>query len=127
MNPIHHISFSVTDVVRSAVWYQKLIGQAEVIEREGEGWRRIRLNWPTGLVISLTQHDATSETDSFTHSRVGLDHIGLACADEADVRSWHAKIEELGFTHGPLEDVAYGWAVTARDPDNIAIEFFCAK
>jgi hypothetical protein len=36
-------------------------------------------------------------------------------------------LDDLGFEHGPIEDVPYAWAVTARDPDNIPLEFFCAK
>lgn len=127
MSPIHHVSFSVTNVANSADWYQKLLGKAQVLERQGEGWTRIRLDWPTGLVISLTQHDETQIKDQFSHLRVGLDHISLICKNADEVRNWHSKLSELEFEHGPLEDVAYGCAVTARDPDGIPIEFFCAK
>lgn len=127
MNSIHHITLTVTDAAKSARWYQDLLGEATIIERAGEGWKRTRMNWPNGLVIGVTEHDATPSGDTFSHARVGLDHIGLGCSDETEVREWHSKLESLGFEHGPLEDVAYGWAVTARDPDNIAIEFFCAK
>ncbi len=127
MSPIHHITLTVTDAAQSAAWYQALLGEATVIERVGDGWKRTRMSWPNGLVIGVTEHDTTASGDSFSHDRVGLDHIGLACANEAEVIDWHAKLENLGFEHGPLEDVAYGWAVTARDPDNIAIEFYCAK
>lgn len=127
MNRIHHITLTVTDLAKSAAWYQQLLGDAQVIEREGPGWKRIRLNWPDGLVLSFTRHDETDAGESFDHRRVGLDHIGLGCVDEAEVSGWCEKLENLGFEHGPLEDVPYGWAVTARDPDNIAVEFFCAK
>jgi hypothetical protein len=42
-----------------------------------------------------------------------------------EVREWAATLTRLGFDHGPVEEAPYGWAVTARDPDNIPIEFFC--
>lgn len=126
-NPIHHITLTVNDIEATATWYRSLLGEATVIHREGPDWRRLRLNFPSGLVLSFTQHDAAAEGQKFSHLTVGLDHIGLACESENEVRGWAAKLDELGFKHGPVEDVPYGWAVTARDPDNIPIEFFCAK
>lgn len=126
-HPVHHITLSVTNADESAKWYQQLLGPATVIERHGQGWRRVRMNWSSGLVIGVTEHEGTDVHERFDHRRVGLDHIGLTCDGESEVRDWKSKLEELGFEHGPLEDVAYGWAVTARDPDGIAVEFFAAK
>ncbi len=123
---VHHVTLTVTDPVRSASWYQALLGPAAVIDREGPTWHRLRMQWPTGLVIAVTAHEGTG-SDRFDETRVGIDHLGLGCADEAEVRGWHQLLEDLGFEHGPIEDAPYGWAVTARDPDGIAIEFFCAK
>ena len=127
INPIHHITLTVNDAESTATWYQSLLGEATVIRREGPGWKRVRLNFPSGLVLGFTQHDAAAKGQKFSHLTVGLDHIGLACASESEVRGWAAKLDELGFEHGPVEDVSYGWAVTARDPNNIPIEFFCSK
>lgn len=124
---VHHVSLSVTDPERSAQWYQALLGEASVITREGPGWRRLRLQWPDGLVIGLTHHETTDAAAAFDHTRVGLDHLGLACPDEETVRAWATRLDSLGFTRGPVEDVPYGWAVTARDPDGIAVEFFASR
>lgn len=124
---IHHLTLTVTDVEASAQWYDALLGESTRIERSGDGWQRIRMAWPSGLVIGVTAHDATAEGDSFAPARVGLDHIGLACSSEREVRAWAQRLDGLGVERGPVEDVPYGWAVTARDPDGIAIEFFCAK
>ncbi len=126
-NPIHHITLTVNDVEISANWYKSLFGDASEIRREGPGWKRIRMTWPNGLVIGVAQHDDALPEQKFSHLVVGLDHIGLACESEDDVRSWVKKLDELGFEHGPFENVVYGWAVTTRDPDNIPIEFFCSK
>jgi catechol 2,3-dioxygenase-like lactoylglutathione lyase family enzyme len=121
---VHHVTLSVTDVRRSADWYQSLLGPADEVERQGPTWERIRMRWPSGLVIGVTRHDATGAA-VFDFTRPGLDHLGLSCESEDEVRSWWTRVEELGMDHGPLEEVSYGWAVTARDPDGIAIEFFC--
>jgi glyoxylase I family protein len=122
---IHHVTLTVTDVSRSADWYQRLLGPAATVRREGPTWERIRMQWPNGLVIGVTRHHATDQ-NVFDCTTVGLDHIGLGCATADEVRAWKARLEDLGVDHGPLEEVSYGWAVTARDPDGIAIEFFCA-
>lgn len=127
MPAVHHVSLSVTDPERSAGWYQALLGRASIVNRVGPDWHRVRMQWPNGLVIGLTCHDVTSPESVFDHTRVGLDHLGLGCPDEASVRAWAARLDTLGFTRGPVEDVPYGWAVTTRDPDGIAVEFFAPK
>lgn len=127
MNPIHHITLSVSDLKQTSDWYLKLLGDAEVIHREGEGWHRVRLNWANGLVLSFAKHDQSIPTEKFSHLRIGLDHIGISCRDEVEVIDWFNKLEALQVEHGPIEDAPYGWAVTARDPDNIPVEFYCPK
>ena len=127
MPPLHHLTLTVTDAERSATWYQALLGDATVIEREGPTWIRKRLQWPDGLVLGFTRHLGTPAEACFDHERIGLDHIGLECANEAEVRSWADRMSDLGIHHGPVEDVPYGWAVTGRDPDGIAVEFFCPR
>lgn len=124
---VHHVTLTVSDIERSATWYQDVLGPADAARRSGDGWERIRLAWPHGLVIGVTAHNATTAADSFDHARIGLDHIGLGCASEDEVRAWATRLDELGIDRGPVESVPYGWAVTARDPDGIAIEFFCPK
>jgi len=124
---VHHVTLTVLDAERSAEWYQRVLGPADAVTRAGDGWHRIRMAWPDGLVIGVTAHEATAAGDAFDARRVGLDHIGLACSSEDEVRAWADRLDELGVDRGPVETVPYGWAVTARDPDGIAIEFFCAK
>jgi catechol 2,3-dioxygenase-like lactoylglutathione lyase family enzyme len=123
---IHHLTLTVTNAEASAAWYQRLLGPADVVRREGDGWTRVRMQWPNGVVIGVTQHDGTAGAERFDHQRIGLDHVGLGCAAEADVRGWADLMEREGITHGPVETAPYGWAVTARDPDGIPVEFFCA-
>jgi catechol 2,3-dioxygenase-like lactoylglutathione lyase family enzyme len=124
---VHHLTLTVSDVDRSATWYQSLIGPAEAIRRTGPGWQRIRMQWSSGLVIGVTAHDTTPAGDAFDHGRVGLDHVGLSCRNEAEVRLWARRLDEIGAIRGPVEDVPYGWAVTGRDTDSIPVEFFAPK
>ncbi len=122
---IHHLTLTVNDVDVSAQWYQRLLGEADVVQREMLEFRRVRMSWPDGLIIGVTQFKGTAAPDLFSPERVGLDHVGLACESPDEVRKWAQRITDLGYTRGPVEEAPYGWAVTSRDPDNIPVEFFC--
>jgi catechol 2,3-dioxygenase-like lactoylglutathione lyase family enzyme len=126
--PIHHITLSVSDVGASVAWYEALFGPADIVEREGDGWKRTRMTWPAldDLRIAVMSHDTAPE-GRFSHLNRGLDHLGFDCTTADQVAAWADKLDTLGFEHGPIEDVPYAWVVTARDPDNIPIEFFCGK
>ena len=123
----HHIPLPVIDKAASVEWYQKLFGEASVTPRSGPGWTRARLAWPSGLIIGLTENTKTREGQSFDEGNIGLDHVGISCESESEVRAWAIKLDALGFNRGPVEDVSYCWAVTTRDPSGIPIEFFCLK
>lgn len=127
-NTLHHITLSVSDVSATVEWWQALLGPADIVEREGEGWKRTRMTWPDrgDLRIAAMSHD-DAPPGTFSHLNRGLDHLSFECESAAEVDAWAAKIDELGFERGPTEDVQYGWIVTARDPDNIPVEFFCGK
>ena len=127
MNAIHHIALSVSDLKQTSEWYLKLFGDAEVFHSKGEGWKRVLLVWANGSLISFTKHEESDPGEPFSHLRMGLDHIGISCRDEAEVVDWFNRLSELQFEHGPIEDASYGWSVTARDPDNIPVEFFSPK
>ena len=121
---VHHVTLTVTDPDRSAAFYQRLLGPAEVAERTGNGWRRLRLLWPNGLMLGVSTFTTTGPQDRFDPSRVGLDHVGFAVEDEAAVRAWAARMDTLGIARGPVEEVPYAVAVTGRDPDGLPIEFY---
>lgn len=124
---IDHLTLTVTDVERSATWYEAVIGPASRVRRTGPGWHRIRLSWPSGLVIGLTAFDDAPAGDHFDPRRIGMDHLGLGCSSGEEVYRWAEHLDALGAQRGPVEDVPYGWAVTARDPDGIPVEFFCLR
>jgi len=119
---VHHVTLTVSDVRRSADFYQSLFGPADVADRQGPGWNRLRLLWPNGLMIGVTRFDA--DADRFDPSRVGLDHVGFGVESADAVYGWVRRMDELGIEHGPVEDVPHAVVVTGRDPDGIPIEFY---
>ena len=46
-------------------------------------------------------------------------------ADRAELETWARRLDELGVEHGGIKDASYGSGVSFRDPDGIALEFFC--
>lgn len=124
---IHHLTLTVNSIEASLKWYQGLFGDAILVNRDGASWKRIRAQWPSGLILGFTEHQQSEPDEKFSHLRIGLDHIGLGCAVKEEVLAWKTKLESLGYVHGPFEEPAYGWAVTARDPSGIAVEFFAIK
>ena len=124
---LHHFTYTVADPQRSAAFYQALFGPGEAVERKGEGWTRIRVRWPNGLMLGFTRQETTPAANTFDPRRLGMDHVGFGCATEQEVHDWAARFDELGVPHGPIEEETYAVVVTGRDPDNIPVEFFWAR
>lgn len=44
----------------------------------------------------------------------------------ADLEKWCDRLDNLGIAHGSIKTAHYGSGISFRDPDNIALEFFCS-
>jgi catechol-2,3-dioxygenase len=62
--------------------------------------------------------------DAFQERRLGLDHVAFGVPDRAALEQWEKRLDELGIAHGDIVDAHYGSAISFRDPDGIALEFF---
>ena len=124
---IHHLALTVSDRQESAKWFQDLFGVANVVDREGPGFKRYVLQWPDGLWLGVTEHEGCVKESKFSHLNMGMDHVGLLCENKEALEEWKIKLETLGYEHGPIEEMPSYWAVTARTPDNIPVEFYCFK
>ena len=78
-----------------------------------------------GTLFGLHSFPGADVTTEFDPRRRGLDHVSFGCADREDLAKWAAHLDELGIPHGGIQDAGYGSGVSFRDPDNIALEFFC--
>lgn len=123
---IAHVELSVRDLESSAAWYIKLLGMRRVFDNRDDerGLTACALLEPhSGLVLALMQHDANAGA-IFDPSRSGLDHLAFAVADRAELHAWQQRLSELDAEYTPLEEWSHGAAVTVRDPDGIALEFY---
>lgn len=120
----HHLSLSVTDLARSAEWYQRVLGFASA-PVETNGFSRTRLRSPrSGLVLSLTAHGHDRD-GRFDERRIGMDHFALEVDAGDDPDGLLRRFDALGVAHAPHQRSAGGVpVVTLRDPDNVQVEVF---
>lgn len=126
---VAHIDLSVSDVETSADWYCEVLGLRRL--RRADLDNRIMvvlLHAETGLIVGLNQHHAPA-ADRFDEHRPGLDHLGFAVEERADLDDWEARLTELGVEHSPVQDApsGSGTALVFRDPDNIQLEFWWTR
>ena len=69
----------------------------------------------------------TDGADRFDERRPGLDHIGFACRDRAELEKLRSRLEELGIEHGGIADDALGHGLSFRDPDGVALELWAPR
>ena len=131
---LHHIALTVTDLDASVEWYEKVFGIAFVadIPHEG-GLGKLLSDAERSLGIVLHRHDG-NDGQRFLETRTGLDHVGFAVANRADLETWQRHLEEQGVERSnaadrPLTQSAiavdwYGSVLVFRDPDNIQLEIF---
>ena len=121
---VHHLALRATDLARSRRFYADLLGFPVVIESPE---LFIFLAGGTAIAVRGPQA-ATAAGDTFDPFRVGLDHIALGCADEAELERVAAalagaRVENTGIRLDPTLQQRY---VAFKDPDRIAWEFYMA-
>lgn len=120
---IDHLALTVTDITVSTAFYSRL-WQAEPTGYMDDGPFIRRIFALAGeLTLGLTQHTISSAKD-FDAKNPGLDHIGFAVNDRMGLLEWRDHLEEIGVKHSGLVDADYGTALSFKDPDGIALEFF---
>lgn len=122
---VHHVALTVSDVDRSAPWYERVLGFTS-IGRVDEGEHEVRKVFLRGdglaLVLTLVQHPA-AERAAFDERRPGLDHLTFEVTPDS-LSEWTDRLDEFGVTFSPATEelTAPGTSVIAlRDPDGIQL------
>jgi glyoxylase I family protein len=130
---IHHIRLTVTDIHRSKAFYQQLLGTeiafdfSDQVDEPGVREDRAKMYGGTGFAVGdqlLGLRPVASPDDTFSSTRVGLDHLSLQVASEDELRAAVARLDEAGIEHGeitPLEDAGMV-ILSLQDPDDINVE-----
>ena len=123
---IHHLALTVSDLETSTAFYQLVFGFPPASELGGENLRRRLFRLPSGTNLGLTEHNPTT-AERFTPFRPGMDHVGFAVETTDELRAWADHLATSGIEHSGPVDAPYGTALSFKDPDGIALEFFVGK
>lgn len=121
---VHHLALRSTDLARSRQFYVDTLGFPIALEGPNIF---LFLAGQTAFAVRGPEA-ATPAGDAFNPFRVGLDHVALACADEAELGRVAsalaaASVENTGVKLDPTLNRQY---VAFKDPDRIAWEMYMA-
>jgi glyoxylase I family protein len=124
LRTIAHVSLTVSDLDRSVPWYERVFDVKLVQDDESGPFRRAVLVVAGRALVGLQEFPDPADNLPFNERRVGLDHLAFACSSRREVEAWKARLDELGVVNGGVVDAGYGFVLSFRDPDNVALEFF---
>jgi len=125
MTGVHHVSVTVTDLERSVPWYEEVLGLSRLMEDthpDGTGYFVLLGNPTLTVLVGLHVHPSNAG-ESFSEARTGLDHVGFAVSDHAELETWERRLVELDVPHSPVDDQPGYSVVVFRDPDDVQLEF----
>ena len=124
--PLTHVALTVQDLAISVPWYKALLDAEPVLDEDTDPQMHHTVFLAgNGTLLGLHQHEQRAPVERFSEYRVGLDHVAFGCADRKQLEKWASRLDELGIARGRIKDAAYGSGISFRDPDGIALEFFC--
>lgn len=121
---IAHVTLTVSDLDRSVAWYERLFDAAMLRDESPGPFRRAVLIIGGQTAVGFHEFPDPADDLPFNERRVGLDHLAFACGSRGELVVWEARLNEFGIVNGGVVDAPYGSALSFRDPDNIALEFF---
>lgn len=121
---VHHVTLRVSDYERAKRFYLDTLGFDVAMEQPN-----LFIFMAGGTAIAVRgPENGMPEGDTFNPFRVGLDHLALACEDEAELERVARALAEAGVENTGLKfDETLGKRYVAfKDPDRIAWEFYMA-
>ena len=119
---VHHLTLRSTDLARARDFYGRTLGFPIVLETPA-----LFIALAGATAVAVRGPDArTPGGDRFDPFRVGLDHVALACAREAELERVAAALEagQVPSTGIRLDPALNRRYVAFKDPDGIAWEFY---
>lgn len=120
---IGHVALTVSDVKRSADFYNRVFDTQTVLDVEDAFGPFMAIASPA-FVLGFRTHEATNQADVFDPTRVGLDHCAFHVADRAALEAWEVRLDEQDIAHSGIVEDPSGLHLNFKDPDNIALEFY---
>ena len=123
LQPVAHLTFTVTDPTRSAEFYNQVFG-TETIMSASDDLGNITIVGNSANTIGLRRHNGTAMSSSFDPARIGLDHVGFLVGSREELEEWRKRLEANGVTYSDIVESPWGLHLSLKDPDNIALELF---
>ena len=123
---IQHVAITVTDLAVSEAWYTMVLGVGPILDEDTGPFRHI-VYLLGNTMLGLHGFPDLVTTERFNERRPGLDHLAFGCANRDELRAWKIHLDELGIPNGGIVDAPRYSALSFRDPDNIALEFFAPR
>jgi len=122
---VHHVALRSADLPRSRRFYLEVLGFPAILESPN---LFLFAAGATVFAVKGPEKDSPGG-DRFDPFRVGLDHVALACPEEAELRRVAAGLEAAGVPNtGVKLDEGLGRLYVAfKDPDGIAWEVYMAR
>jgi len=119
-----HVAITVTDVVASTSWYERVMGFETVVDVPHDGGHGVVMATPDRRVWWAVHHHTRNRREAFDETRTGLDHVGLLVSSLAELDRWEGWLVSQGVPHDPVRPLPdFGMAaLVLRDPDGIPIE-----
>lgn len=118
---VSHVSLTVSDLDRSCSWYADVLEWNELVRGRGETTVFAHGVLPGGLNVVLREHEGVG-AGVFDETRPGLDHLSFAAETMADLDLLAERLAAAGAVFTPKQELPFGWLLSFRDPDNIALE-----
>jgi catechol 2,3-dioxygenase-like lactoylglutathione lyase family enzyme len=119
----HHVKVPVSDLARSAEWYERVLGVERRLEfTDDDGTVRGIAYQPLGD-FSL----ALREDPERARALAGFDPFAALVPTRADLEDLVAHLDRLGVGHGPIVTATIGWLLAVPDPDGIEVRFYTAE
>jgi catechol 2,3-dioxygenase-like lactoylglutathione lyase family enzyme len=118
---IHHLKVHVTDVRRSALWYQRVLGYRPVVEfTEADRLVGYGLDHPNGGTFLTLRLDRDHAADT-----AGRVYFEMGAPDKVALDELARHLGDLGEPHGPVLRTPVGWLLPdLYDPDDHEIRFY---
>ena len=117
-----HVALRTADFARAKAFYHELLGLPIALDTPDILGFLVGATF-IGFKLAAPTHAGGG---TFTPFNVGLDHLAIACADEAELHRVAAALQAAGVENTDIKVDAVGGKryVAFKDPDRIAWEFY---
>ncbi|WP_214108268.1 VOC family protein [Acrocarpospora catenulata] len=121
LHGFHHIKLPVSDVRKSADWYERVLGLDVAIEFVEQGELRGVAMRDAGQSLMIALREEPGRATALG----GFDPLALGVPTLAALRAWAARLDDLGVPHSGIAEGSIGWLVGGvTDPDGIEIRLY---